>query len=462
MSKSAGSPRPPVNLARRLVLRAVAFASVMLVAFASVQAQDVIVNRPIFSPGAPDTVSPPKPKHLQGQFVIVPSSSLATPADLGKKAHTNISLLGPVVTDPMEAPPYGGYAYETPASLGCVYALVATISGCNPNSTVNNPTGGSQTIAIVDAYDDPEAPADLAYFSVVFGIPLNAKKFSVVYAGGSQPPTDYTGGWELEESLDIEYAHAMAPSATLYLVEAQSNLYSDLFNAVTEATNIIQCGNFTITVGACGSVTGKGEVSMSWGGGEFSGETSDDTYFNKTNVVFFASSGDSPGTIYPSASPNVVSVGGTGIGRSSTTGNYLYEHGWESGGGGPSNYESKPSYQSGITGTTRMTPDVAADANPTTGMWVYDSFPNDFSFSSVGWWVVGGTSASAPLWAGIVNAAGGFSTSSNAELTKLYGDPSSDFRDITYGDCGYYLTDEAVTGYDLCTGRGSPLTHAGK
>jgi len=122
----------------------------------------------------------------------------------------------------------------------------------------------------------------------------------VVYAGGSAPPVDPTGGWELEEALDIEYAHAMAPHARLYLVEAASNYDSDLFAAIQVANNLVVCGRTS----SCplGS-RGRGEVSMSWGGGEFPQEASLDGYFTAPGVVYFAAAGDYPGVIYPCASP---------------------------------------------------------------------------------------------------------------------------------------------------------------
>jgi hypothetical protein len=177
--------------------------------------------------------------------VIIPPSNQAALEDLGEKAHTNLRLVVPPATSPSEQPPYLGYGYETPASLACIYRVVAPIKGCNPNSTTNTPNGGSQTIAIVDAFDDPRAALDLAKFSSQFGLPFDASKFKVVYAQGTQPPTDPTGGWEVEESLDIEYAHAMAPNAMLYLVEANSNYDTDLYGAVLVATNLIRCGQTT-------------------------------------------------------------------------------------------------------------------------------------------------------------------------------------------------------------------------
>jgi len=240
----------------------------------------------------------------------------------------------------------------------------------------------------------------------------------------------------------------MAPEATLFLVEAQSNSLLDLYCAVTVASNIVQS-------------KGGGEVSMSWGSGEFPAETAGDPVFTTSGVVYFASSGDSPGVSYPSSSPNVVAVGGTSLSTSPITGNFIREDVWQPTGGGPSAYESRPSYQDGIAtivGTQRGTPDIAADANPYTGVWVFDSL----TYGAPVWFIVGGTSVASPMWAGIVNAAGSFSASSNAELTQLYGDAKSDFTDITLGSCGRYMGYFASSGWDFCSGLGSPKTYKGK
>jgi subtilase family serine protease len=285
----------------------------------------------------------------------------------------------------------------------------------------------------------------------------------------------------LEEALDVEYAHAMAPSANVYLVEAFDNEFTSLQQAVQEAINIVQCNNFTTTALACGSSpTGAGEVSMSWGGGEFSGETAFDATFttaNSKNVVFTASAGDEPGPMYPSTSPFVISVGGTTISRSLVTGNFQAEIGWDDGGGGRSTVEAEPAFQSGIplvhaiAAGRRATPDVAAVANPYTGVYVYNTFPEDFTFFG-DWWIVGGTSVAAPTWAGIINWAdfklGAWPANTQAELKTLYTDSTvastyaADFRDIQYGYCNYYMGSRDAANYDLCTGLGSPLSYTGK
>jgi subtilase family serine protease len=417
-------------------------------------------------------VGAPRPSPASG-LVVIPKSSQIRAQDTGLRAHTNLRFLVPAPgATPAEAPPYSGYAIETPASLACVYRLVSPIRSCNPNSTVNTPSGGSQTIAIVDAYDDPYAASDFVAFDQQFGLPHTAGKFKVVYASGTRPPVDDTGGWELEESLDIEYAHAMAPKAMIYLVEANSSSFDDLLTGVQVATNLIRCGK---TAACASNASGKGEVSMSWGGSEFAGENTLDPYFVANNVVFLAAAGDAPGVIYPSASSNVISVGGTTTARSWINGNLIQEIAWSDAGGGLSYYEPTPGYQSAIATMamgSRATPDVSAIANPNSGVWIYDSFTYEGIDNPSNWWIVGGTSVATPVWAGILNAAstanGKFAFSSVAELTKMYSDYANwtsydaAFWDITYGACNFYSGSFSVRGYDLCTGLGSPKGFTGK
>jgi subtilase family serine protease len=458
----------------------------MIVASATAQSGIVVGGGPIKGGSGSAYSSTPgySAAHLAGQ-VVVPASSRPAPEDLGKKAHTNVRLITPANSaNPLFPPPYSGYPYETPASLACVYQLVAPVAGCNPlNAALVVAAGGSKKIAIVDAFDNPEAAADLAYFSDQFGLPFKVNQFQVVWAGPyGQPLLDSSGGWELESSLDVEMAHAMAPGANIYLVESYDNELSNLQLAVQEAINIVQCGNFTTTPLACGaSPTGAGEVSMSWGAGEWAAETAIDTATfataNSKNVVFLASAGDEPGPIYPSTSPFVVSVGGTTISRSLVNGNFLNEFAWTDGGSGRSTVEAEPAFQSSIPAIhaiaagKRATPDVAAVANPYTGVYVYDTFPMDYLYYG-NWFIVGGTSAAAPIWAGVLNnsdtAAGVWPVSTQAELSKLYTDSTvpatyaASFNDITYGFCGYYMGLRLTANWDQCTGLGSPKTKANK
>jgi subtilase family serine protease len=252
--------------------------------------------------------------------------------------------------------------------------------------------------------------------------------------------------------LDIEQAHAFAPGAKIILVEAASPSAADLFQAEDVASSLVAAG-------------GGGEISNSWGlrGGEFSGETSLDSHFKKPGVVYFFSSGDSPGTSYPEVSPFVVSVGGTETAHNLANGNFLAEVAWQDAGSGISQFEPRPAYQNAvasIVGTRRGTPDISSNSNPATGVWVWVTIPGVGS----GWTIVGGTSAAAPAWAGIVNSAGHFAASSAAELTTIYANRAvaADFRDIMLGNCGPYGVFFAGPGYDLCTGVGSDQGKVGK
>lgn len=298
--------------------------------------------------------------------------------------------------------------------------------------------GANKTIAIVDAYNDPTAKADLDVFNAAMGLPtfpscsatVTAACFQQVNQTGGTSLPRTNAGWALEIALDVEWAHAVAPDAKILLVEASTNSFANLLAAEDYAT-----GHATY-------------VSNSWGGSEFSGETGSayDGHFNKSGISIFVSSGDA-GTPaeYPSASQYVTSVGGTTLRMSGTTVNS--ETGWSGSGGGCSAYEPKPSAQS--TGSvncsgTRGTPDLSLDADPATGVSVYDSTRYQ---GQAGWWVVGGTSASSPMAAGHAAVLGVTVTP-----TYVYG-TTPRYRDITSGNNGA----ACLPGYDLVTGRGSWL-----
>ena len=392
------------------------------------------------------------------QTVSVPKSSEELPADTGLRVHTHLLVLTPgfakangQATPAQVGPPFPGYAYETPASLACLYHLVGGEGrACNPNVVTQNPTGGSRVIAIVDAYDDPNAASDLANFSAQFGLP--PANFTVVYENGVAPPLDPTGGWELEESTDIELAHAMAPGAQIVLVEANSPSNLDLYTS-------------ELIAGLLVSESGGGEVSNSWGGLEFPEEAELDSVFTFPGVVYLASTGDNPGTEYPSVSPNVVAVGGTSTNRNPFTGDFLYEGAWSFTGGGPSFFEPRPKFQNIIeylAGPSRAIPDVSADANPITGVWVLDT--NLYGGQPGGWFITGGTSVAVQLMGGIINAAGHFHNSSAEELRHMYDHifDSDAFHDIDKDNCGPYGGFLATPGYDFCTGLGSDHGYDGK
>ena len=423
--------------------------------------------------------------HPGSGHVITPQVSMEQPGDTGNRMHTNYKIFIPATMTEEEfnsfehpattSEPVPYYYAETPASLACLYGAVGATSGCNPFSLPNSghATGGSKAIAIVDAYDYPTALADLKVYSSEFGLAApTSSTFTVVYATGTNPGPDPNcakyGGWSWwssEESLDIEMAHALAPSAHVYLVEAASAKTSDLIVAVKKAISLVVAA-------------GGGEISMSWGGGEGSAETSLDSGFAGKNVVFFASTGDSEGTEYPSTSPNVVAVGGTTITRNPSTLAFEEEISWEDGGGGISKYETKPSYQNSISAlsgsSNRGVPDIAAIGNPRTGVWVYDSYQTNsvgdyclYNYDTdegTNWCIFGGTSVASPVTAALVNHAGHFSASAAAEHTLIYSNytNTSDYRDITYGTCGWYEGWFAQAGWDPCTGLGAPIGSAGK
>ena len=326
---------------------------------------------------------------FNGHRIIYPQSSIPQPG----RHHTNYFFVDS--DKPAVAPSAGD---ETPGSLACVYQLVSGPTGCPISTSKTIPTGGWGAIAIVDAGDYPTAAADLQAFSTQYGIP--AADLTVTWPGKKKPPV--YSDWLVEEALDIEWAHAMAPQAKIFLVESVQVNTDPTWAAVKLAAKLVKAA-------------GGGVVSMSWGDPEVSTELSWDKYFVKKGVVFFAASGDSGigVSIYPGSSPNVVSVGGTYFNRD-RNGNFLNEVYYTGGGGGDlSPYEPTPSYQSGVTGvvgTHRGYPDVAAD------------FCCAAIYLQGGWYSVGGTSWASPTFAGIVNAAGNKQKSSAAELTWMYGE----------------------------------------
>jgi subtilase family serine protease len=332
------------------------------------------------------------------------------------------------------------HAWVTTDSRGNPLASTSPI-GLSPQtieSVYSFPTsstaGAGKTIAIVDAYDDPTAESDLSVFSSQYGLPActtaNGCFTKVNQNGGTSYPRK-DGGWALEISLDVQWAHAIAPGAKILLVEASSNSFTNLLAAEDYAKSHAEY------------------VSNSWGGSEFSSETSYDSHFSQSGVSFFVSAGDAglPAE-YPSASRNVISVGGTTLNLDGS-GNLISETGWSGGGGGCSAYETATSAQSSFSGYgqvgcggKRATPDVSLDADPASGVSVYDSTKYQ---GQSGWFRVGGTSASSPMWAGRAAVSG-----ANVNAAYVYG-TSITFRDITSGNNGA----PCLTGFDLCSGRGS-------
>jgi hypothetical protein len=299
--------------------------------------------------------------------------------------------------------------------------------------------GTGQTIAVIIDHDDPNIASDLATFDSIYGLPAPLSFKKVNQTGGTTYPTPDAGSAE-EIALDVEYAHAMAPGANILLVEATTDDSSDL-----DAAGVWAMSQPGVTV-----------VSRSTGQSEKAAETGRDGNFVHAGVTYLAASGDggAPG-VYPAFSPNVVAVGGTWL-FLDANGNYSGESGWSGSGGGISQYESQPSYQKGVvtqSTTQRCIPDISI----TSGLvMIYNSYAGAGGLHGVK-----GTSASTPMLAGltaVVNQGrsylGGRSSYTGTDfLNALYHLPPSDLNDITTGNNGI----AASPGYDLVTGRGTPI-----
>ena len=303
--------------------------------------------------------------------------------------------------------------------------------------------GTGETIAIVDAYDDPAIASDVATFDAQFALPALPVCTSSStgaclakvdqYGGTSYPPTN--PGWSIETSLDVEWVHAVAPGARILLVEASTAYLNDFLYAERYA------GDHALY------------VSNSWGEPEFSGETSYDRNFHHHGVSYFAAAGDNGlNPEYPSSSKYVVSVGGTTLTLASD-GSISSETGWTYGGGGCSAYESAvhdqsnyPSYAQVSCAGQRATPDLSYVGDPNTGVPIYDS-----QATTPGWLTVGGTSVSTAI-----AAARGADSGVVVDASFLYGQTATataraTFRDVTQGGNAA----GCLVGYDLCSGLGS-------
>jgi subtilase family serine protease len=413
----------------------------------------------------------PRPEGLENRLTLTVSEA----------APVNVALPPSVIVKPaFQREPATSTTYVTFQSsrsvAGAENFSASTPSGFTPAQIrgaygINKVTFGSvqgdgtgQTVAIVDAYDDPRfvdssAPgfssSDLARFDQQFGLPdppsfIKLNQYgSLTNLPGTDPagPGNPQGNWEVEEALDVEWAHAIAPGANIILVECNSSSGSDMYRGVVTAANL----------------GGVSVVSMSWGSGEFSSERNFDGDFTTPaghqGVTFVASTGDagSPGE-YPAYSPTVVAAGGTTL-FLNTNGSYNNETGWSGSGGGISSFEPTPTYQASLQNTGHRTiPDVSFVANPNTGVAVYDSY-NGTTTSP--WEQIGGTSLSAPCLAAMIAIANQGRTTSGCAtldgtsqtLPALYSASSSDFNDITSGSNGSF---KAGVGYDEVTGLGTP------
>ncbi|HEX3782074.1 MAG TPA: putative Ig domain-containing protein [Pseudonocardiaceae bacterium] len=356
----------------------------------------------------------------------------ATPGKLAcqalKRTDTHPLLQGSISNSPTAIP--SGYGYG-PSQLQSAYNIASAAASA----------GGSATVALVDAYDDPTAASDLATYRSDAGLP--AANFTKLNQNGQTSPlpseAPSSDDWTLEESLDLDMVSAICPNCKIVLVEAQDDSSDGLYVAENTAASK------------------AGYISNSWGGTEASSDTGlDSSYFNHPGIVITASAGDSGyGAIYPSTSPDVVSVGGTTLNTASNSRGWTEtvwgsSSGGEGTGSGCSAYEPKPSWQTDTGCSRRTDTDVSADANPSTGLAVYDT-----SNSNGGWNEVGGTSASSPMIAAMYALAGNPGTSPAQDIYQH----TSSFNDVTSGangSCSPSYLCTAGTGYDGPTGWGTP------
>ena len=323
------------------------------------------------------------------------------------------------------------------------------------NLTAASGSGGlGQTVAVVDAYDDPNAAADLAVYRTQYSLPAcntgtGAGCVTKVNEQGQPSPLpspDPTQGaaWAKEISLDLDMVSAICPNCRILLVEASTNGLGDLGTA----------DNTAVTLGAK-------FVANSWNGAEFSSESYyDNVYFNHPGVAITFASGDSGyATGWPSASQYVTSVGGTTL--TPVTGGGWSETAWSGTGSGCTSADPKPSWQTADDTSpggclNRTQNDVAAVADPTTGVASYDTYGT----STPGWSDVGGTSVGAPIIASVYALAGTpVAGTYPASYPYLYG--GTGLNDVTSGSNGSCEPDRqylcnAETGYDGPTGLGTP------
>jgi subtilase family serine protease len=362
-------------------------------------------------------------RNTSALIVVSAAALLLVSAHVAKASYHFSNFQG---TPPIHT--YGGATTQpegiTPSQIKKIYNLPST--------------GGSGTIAIVGAYNDATIESDLNYFSAQFGLPPCTTKNGCFTKHLMSSSEKTNSGWALETSLDIEWAHAIAPNAKILLVAATTQSGANLLKAVDYAAK----------------QGGVKAISMSWGGAEFPEEVSLDSHFvSKSGAIFFASSGDNgAGASWPASSPNVVGVGGTSL-LLTSSGSLSRETAWSGSGGGVSAYEKAPAFQASYkiskANGMRAIPDVSYDADPSSGFPIYHNGT---------WQRVGGTSAGAPQWAAIADLGSGASNA-NFYTDKSSTSNSAYFRDIVSGqngDCGYLCT--ARSHYDFVTGLGSPQT----
>lgn len=329
-----------------------------------------------------------------------------------------------VVTNPSRKPAAGGSPRGlNPADIQGAYRL-------------SGKSSGGRTVAIVDAFDDPTAEADLGVYRAQFGLPActtaNGCFRKVNQTGGTRPPRK-NSGWALEISLDLDMVSATCPDCKILLVEATSNSFANLGASV----------NYAATQGVAA-------ISNSYGGSD----TAQTAAYNHPGIAITASSGDSGfGAQSPASFDSVIGVGGTTLTKASGTSRGWTESAWSGAGSGCSTLNAKPSWQTSATQCSgKAIADVSAVADPATGVSVYDTT----SFQGAhGWFVVGGTSASSPIIASVY-ALGGNLSGYPASFTWGHASGLFDVTSGSNGTCSPPVWCHAGAGWDGPTGLGTP------
>jgi subtilase family serine protease len=307
----------------------------------------------------------------------------------------------------------------------------------------NLPTGTAgtgMTVALVDAYDYPNAEKDLGVYRAQFGLPpcttANGCFKKVNQNGAASPLPRANSSWSQEAALDIQMVSAICPNCKIILVETKSASMTDLGTGVNAAVAL-----------------GANAVSNSYGGGESASDTStyDPTYFHHPGVMITVSAGDSGyGVQYPAASQYVTAVGGTSLSKSSNARGWT-ETVWNGSGSGCSAYDPKPSWQTDTGCAKRSVADVSAVADPNTGVSVYWT-----TKGSGGWLVFGGTSVASPIIAAVYALAGNDASLNYGSNPYAHTSSLNDVTSGSNGSCGGSYLCTAGTGYDGPTGLGTP------
>jgi subtilase family serine protease len=320
-------------------------------------------------------------------------------------------------------------------------AVTGTPSGLNPADirsayALTASSSGGRTVAIVDAYNDPTAEADLGVYRSQFGLApcttANGCFRKVNQTGGTNYPRN-DAGWATEISLDLDMVSAACPDCKILLVEASSNSFANLGTAVNYAA----------------TQAGVVAISNSYGGGDSAGTSA----YDHPGIAITASTGDAGyGVESPASFRTVVAVGGTSLRKASTTRGWS-ETVWSGAGSGCSTLNAKPAWQTAATQCSgKANADVSAVADPNTGVSVYDS--TSYQGRS-GWQVYGGTSASAPIIASVY-ALSGNTAGYPASYTWAHASGLNDVTSGSNGTCPTAVWCNAGTGWDGPTGLGTP------